>query len=42
MDPDGNDYPAALAGTMPIRVANPDDTIAVADRIIAQLSPTVH
>jgi HAD superfamily hydrolase (TIGR01484 family) len=38
MDPEGNDYPAALAGTMPIRVHNPDETIAVSDRIIALLS----
>jgi HAD superfamily hydrolase (TIGR01484 family) len=38
MDPEGNDYPAALAGTMPIRVHNPDETIAVCDRIITLLS----
>lgn len=37
MDPDGNDYPAAAAGTMAIRVADPDQTVQVADRIIASL-----
>lgn len=37
MDPDGNDYPAAMAGTMSIRVANPDETIRVCERMIATL-----
>ncbi|AKV55145.1 phosphomannomutase [Bifidobacterium actinocoloniiforme DSM 22766] len=27
MDPDGNDYPAAQAGTMALRVNDPDDTL---------------
>ncbi|BDR52881.1 haloacid dehalogenase [Bombiscardovia nodaiensis] len=27
MDPDGNDYPAAQAGTMALRVSEPDDTL---------------
>ncbi|RBQ00025.1 HAD-IIB family hydrolase [Bifidobacterium xylocopae] len=31
MDPDGNDYPAALAGTMALRVSDPDDTMALLD-----------
>ncbi|WEV42707.1 HAD-IIB family hydrolase [Bifidobacterium sp. ESL0682] len=38
MDPDGNDYPAATAGTKPIRVAGPHDTLQVCDRLIAALS----
>ncbi|MCT6878547.1 MAG: HAD hydrolase family protein, partial [Bifidobacteriales bacterium] len=27
MDPDGNDYPAALAGTQAVKVDNPADTL---------------
>ena len=35
MDPDGNDYPAAQAGTMPVRVHGPEDTLAVIRRLVA-------
>ena len=35
MDPDGNDYPAAQAGTMPVRVNGPEDTLEVIRRLIA-------
>ncbi|MDF7641443.1 HAD-IIB family hydrolase [Bifidobacterium sp. ESL0784] len=38
MDPDGNDYPAAVIGTKPIFVAGPHDTLEVCDRLIAALS----
>lgn len=38
MDPDGNDYPAAMAGTMPIRVSGPDETLLLCDEFIARLS----
>ncbi|WEV70108.1 HAD-IIB family hydrolase [Bifidobacterium sp. ESL0775] len=38
MDPDGNDYPAAVIGTRPIRVSGPHDTLEVCDRLIAALS----
>lgn len=38
MDPDGNDYPAAVIGTRPIQVTGPSDTLQVCDRIIAALS----
>lgn len=38
MDPDGNDYPAAVAGTVPVRVSGPCDTLKVCDRFIARLS----
>ena len=34
MDPDGNDYPAALAGTIAIRVTGPEDTLQLCNRII--------
>lgn len=35
MDPDGNDYPAALAGTLAIRVHGPQDTLHLCNEIIA-------
>ena len=35
MDPDGNDYPAAQAGTMPVKVNGPEDTLEVIRRLIA-------
>lgn len=35
MDPDGNDYPAARAGAMAIRVTGPQDTLELCERIIA-------
>ncbi|WEV59730.1 HAD-IIB family hydrolase [Bifidobacterium sp. ESL0728] len=38
MDPDGNDYPAAVIGTKPILVSGPHDTLQVCDRLIAALS----
>lgn len=38
MDPDGNDYPAALAGTMAIRVRGPEDTITVCTQMIDWLT----
>lgn len=38
MDPDGNDYPAAITGTYPIHVAGPRDTLEVCDRLISALS----
>ena len=38
MDPDGNDYPAAMAGTIAIRVSGPHDTLKVCDELIARLS----
>ncbi|MCH4209167.1 HAD-IIB family hydrolase [Bifidobacterium sp.] len=38
MDPDGNDYPAALAGTIAIRVSGPHDTLEVCKELIARLS----
>ncbi|MFT8355922.1 HAD-IIB family hydrolase [Bifidobacterium aquikefiri] len=34
MDPQGNDYPAACAGTMPVRVANPDETAAFVEELL--------
>lgn len=36
MDPDGNDYPAALAGTYAIRVHGPEDTLELCTRILDQ------
>lgn len=38
MDPDGNDYPAAIIGTKPILVSGPGDTIQVCNRLIEALS----
>ncbi|MDF7663980.1 HAD-IIB family hydrolase [Bifidobacterium sp. ESL0763] len=38
MDPEGNDYPAAVMGTLPIRVDGPDETLEVCDRLIAGLA----
>ncbi|KFI45451.1 hypothetical protein GA0061078_0200 [Bifidobacterium bohemicum] len=38
MEPDGNDYPAAMAGTRPILVTGPDRTLAVCDGLIAAMS----
>lgn len=38
MDPDGNDYPAAMAGTIAVRVTGPHDTLKVCDELIARLS----
>ncbi|MFT8704038.1 HAD-IIB family hydrolase [Bifidobacterium aquikefiricola] len=37
MDPQGNDYPAACAGTMPVRVANPDETAAFVEELLRSL-----
>lgn len=37
MDPDGNDYPAAVIGTKPILVSGPQDTLQVCDRLIEAL-----
>lgn len=37
MDPDGNDYPAAAAGTIAIRVHGPEDTLALINRINTRL-----
>ena len=34
LDPDGNDYPAAKAGTMAIRVAGPEETLRLCTAII--------
>lgn len=33
MDPDGNDYPAAQAGTMALRVSDPQDTLTLLQRM---------
>ncbi|BDR54464.1 haloacid dehalogenase [Bombiscardovia apis] len=33
MDSDGNDYPAALAGTMALRVSDPDDTLELLGQV---------
>lgn len=33
MDPDGNDYPAAQAGTMALRVSDPDDTLLLIQQL---------
>ncbi|WP_348519394.1 HAD-IIB family hydrolase [Bifidobacterium sp. ESL0790] len=38
MDSDGNDYPAAVMGTFPIRVSGPDETLEVCDRLIEGLA----
>lgn len=38
MDPQGNDYPAALAGTMPVRVANPDETAAFVEELLVHIA----
>lgn len=37
MTPDGNDYPAALAGTMAVQVTGPDDTLRFCDALIGCL-----
>ena len=37
MDPDGNDYPAAVAGTRAVRVTGPADTVMLCDDIIESL-----
>ncbi|MFT9194616.1 MAG: HAD-IIB family hydrolase [Bifidobacterium sp.] len=37
MDPQGNDYPAAQAGTMPVRVSNPDETVEFVDTLLRTL-----
>ena len=41
MDPDGNDYPAAQAGVMPVRVKGPEETLEVVRRLIGVMSGTV-
>lgn len=38
MDPDGNDYPAARAGTRAVKVTCPNDTVRLCGGIIASLS----
>ena len=38
MDPDGNDYPAAKAGTRAVKVTCPNDTVKLCGGIIASLS----
>lgn len=38
MDPDGNDYPAAMAGTRALRVDGPQDTLQVCAALIERLS----
>ena len=38
MDPDGNDYPAARAGTRAVKVTCPNDTVKLCGGIIASLS----
>ncbi|WP_201737200.1 HAD-IIB family hydrolase [Bifidobacterium aemilianum] len=40
MTPGGNDYPAAAAGALAVRVSNPEDTLALCDRLLAELRPT--
>ncbi|MBT1176309.1 HAD-IIB family hydrolase [Bifidobacterium callimiconis] len=40
MDPDGNDYPTAVAGAYAIRVTCPDDTLEAIRRLTAVLSLT--
>jgi HAD superfamily hydrolase (TIGR01484 family) len=37
MDPQGNDYPAATAGTIPVRVSGPEDTIRFCELLIQGL-----
>ncbi|WP_289098787.1 HAD-IIB family hydrolase [uncultured Bifidobacterium sp.] len=37
MDPDGNDYPAAAAGTIAIRVTGPEDTLRLINAINTRL-----
>lgn len=38
MDPGGNDYPAAVAGTRAVKVTGPADTVKLCGEIIASLS----
>ena len=38
MEPDGNDYPAALAGARTVKVNDPSDTVKLTGGIIASLS----
>lgn len=38
MEPGGNDYPAAEAGAMPVRVSCPEDTVLLCDRLLERLS----
>lgn len=38
MDPDGNDYPAALAGAMAVSVANPADTLDLIQALESRLA----
>lgn len=38
MTPDGNDYPAAEAGALAVKVSGPEDTIRLCDALIARLS----
>ena len=37
MDPGGNDYPAAVAGAMALRVSDPEDTLSLCDELIRRL-----
>lgn len=39
MEPDGNDYPTALAGAYAIRVGGPDDTFELIGRLLAAFGP---
>lgn len=38
MEPGGNDYPAAMAGTRAVKVTGPADTVRLCDEIVACLS----
>ena len=38
MTPDGNDYPAAAAGALAVRVEGPEDTVRLCDALIGALS----
>ena len=38
MTPDGNDYPAAEAGAIALRVSGPEDTVVLCERLIAALA----
>ena len=38
MEPNGNDYPAAKAGTRAVKVNGPADTVKLCGEIIARLS----
>lgn len=36
MTPDGNDYPAAAAGALAVRVEGPEDTVRLCDALIGR------